>query len=145
MFVIFSIIALLAISISVYAYRNMNYDKKVPHLIAKAKVTEKQITLPDGSIINYGEGWGEGAPLLLIHGQTVSWKDYAEVFSGLSKNYHVYAVDCYGHGGSSKEPAKYTAQANGADLVWFIENEIMPIFDYIGWHGSKFLFIVTCG
>ena len=49
-------------------------------------------------------------------------EDYAKVFGELSKRYHVYAVDCYGHGGSSKNPAKYSALENsqGFHLVLFI-------------------------
>ncbi|HWQ75749.1 MAG TPA: alpha/beta hydrolase [Syntrophomonas sp.] len=124
MLIALTVIVILAVCISAYAYHNMNYDQGVPRLLEKAGFTEKQVALEDGSVINYGEGPGKGVPLLLIHGQMVSWQDYAKVLSGLSKSYHVYAVDCYGHGGSSKDPVKYTAQSNGADLAWFIENVI---------------------
>lgn len=117
-------IAVLALVIGGYAKNNMNYGKGTIRRTKKAGFTEKQAVLSDGSVINYGEGKSAGVPLLLIHGQGVSWEDYAKVLGGLSKAYHVYAVDCYGHGGSSKDQKKYTAAANGADLVWFIENVI---------------------
>lgn len=124
MVVIFAFIAVIALAFGAYAYNNMNYDKAAAGRIHKAGFTEKQAALPDGSVINYGEGPGTGVALMLIHGQGVSWEDYSAVLGGLSELYHVYAVDCYGHGGSSKDPAKYPAVANGTDLVWFIKNVI---------------------
>jgi len=54
----------------------------------------------------------------------VSWEDYAPVLAGLSEHYHVYAVDCPGHGGSSKDPSLYRATAIGADLTWFLQNVV---------------------
>ena len=51
------------------------------------------------------------------------------------KRQHVYAVDCYGHGGSSKNPAKYSALENSQDFIWFIHNIIKaPVF--ISGHSS---------
>jgi len=119
-----SFVVVIAAGISFYAYRNMNYDKSISRMIEDAGFVEKQVTLPDETVINYGEGSEGGIPLLLIHGQMVSWEDYATVLSKLSKYYHVYAVDCHGHGKSSKDPQKYTAAAMGNDFIWFIENVI---------------------
>jgi pimeloyl-ACP methyl ester carboxylesterase len=122
-FLAFFVVAV-AIGLSIYAYRNMNYDKSVPRMIEAAGFVEKQANLPDGTVINYGEGSDGGIPLLLIHGQMVYWEDYAKVLSKLSEYYHVYAIDCHGHGESSKNPEKYTAEAMGNDFIWFIENII---------------------
>ena len=110
----------------IYAYRNMTYDRRALQQIQKARVAEKQAALPDGSVLNFGEGPDETEkpPLLLLHGQNVSWEDYAPVLPALVKEYHVYAVDCYGHGGSSKNPDKYSAEAIGTDLIWFLNNVI---------------------
>ncbi|KXT79763.1 Hydrolase, alpha/beta fold family [Streptococcus sp. DD11] len=124
MVVLLILISFLGIGIGYFAYRNLHYDKANLRQIQQAGIVEKQATLPDGSVINYGEGPNHGQPLLLIHGQQVSWQDYAKVLGELSKHFHVYAVDCYGHGGSSKNPAKYTALANSQDFIWFIQNVI---------------------
>jgi pimeloyl-ACP methyl ester carboxylesterase len=113
-----------AVALSVYAYQNMQYDKKPLEKTFSAGYDEKQATLADGTILNYGEGPDNGPALLLIHGQSMQWEDYARVLPALSKVYHVYAVDCHGHGESSHDPSKYTGAAMGADLVWFIENII---------------------
>lgn len=124
-FIILSLILLsLGLGLALYAHRNMTNDQKEAKLIEKAQFQEKQVTLPDHSILNYGEGPDNGEVLVLLHGQQVSWEDYAKVLGELSQRYHIYAVDYYGHGGSSKSPEKYSAKAIGQDLIWFIQNVI---------------------
>lgn len=84
----------------------------------RAGFSEKQVKLKDGTVLNYGEGPSNGkTPLLLIHGQGMTWEDYAKVLPKLSKHYHVYAVDCHGHGESDWNPEKYTAKAMAEDFI----------------------------
>ena len=67
------ILIVIATMVGIYAYRNMTYDRRALQQIQKARVTEKQAVLPDGSVLNFGEG-PDGAkkpPLLLLHGQNV--------------------------------------------------------------------------
>ncbi|MDI9502263.1 MAG: alpha/beta hydrolase [Bacillota bacterium] len=90
----------------------------------KYEMIEKQLILEDDSVIHYAEGPDNGPALLLLHGQQVSWEDYRKVLPELSKQFHVFAVDYYGHGGSSKDPAKYTAKAIGTDLLFFLKTVI---------------------
>ncbi len=122
---VFGIILLIGIiSISVYAYQNMNYDKRPLQKTYHAGYEEKQVTLEDGTVLNYVEGPYNGPPLLLIHGQSMQWEDYSRVLPDLARYYHVFAIDCHGHGKSSHETSKYAAVAIGQDFVWFIENVI---------------------
>lgn len=107
-----------------YVYNNLNYYKAPLRETMRAGFEEKQVTLADGTVLNYVEGPDNGRPLLLIHGQVVTWEDYAIVLPKLSAHYHVFAVDCHGHGKSSKNPEKYSAESMGKDFVWFIENVI---------------------
>lgn len=65
-----------------------------------------------------------GDALLLIHGQTGAWQDYCRVLPELSKSWHVFIVDCYGHGRSSHDSSKYYLRENGDDLIWFIDEII---------------------
>lgn len=122
--VISTLICIVIVAAGVYVYNNLNYEKGPLRKMMKAGFKEKQVTLKDGSVINYGEGPDNGPALLLIHAQEVSWENYAKVLPKLSKYYHIYALDCYGHGKSSKNPEKYTAEAQGKDFIWFIENVI---------------------
>ncbi len=122
--ILLAIVLLIAIAAGVFFYSNTHYWQKDYNATMKAGFTVKQATLPDGSVINYAEGPDNGKALVLIHGQTGTWESYTKVLPQLSKNWHVFAVDCYGHGGSSHDEAKYYIDANGKDFIWFIDNVI---------------------
>lgn len=119
------ILLLLIVLVGSYFYTNMTYMKKPLTKMYNKGFTEKQIKLKDGTVLNYGKGPSNGkTPLLFIHGQGMTWEDYAKVLPELSKHYHVYAVDCHGHGKSDWNPEKYTAKAMAADFIEFIELQI---------------------
>ena len=103
---------------------NMNWYDKYEAAIREAGAEEKQAELPNGRIINYGEVKNDKPALLLIHGQMSIWQDYALVLPALSENWHIYAVDVYGHGKSTHEESLYYIDVNGDDLIWFI-NEVI--------------------
>ncbi|MBN1926249.1 MAG: alpha/beta hydrolase [Prolixibacteraceae bacterium] len=107
-----------------YIGKNFYFDKPLIRKVNKAGFVEKQAVLNDGTVLNYAEGPDNGIPLLLIHGQMAAWQIYMKVLPELSKYYHIYAIDCHGHGKSAKDTSKYTAQAMGEDFIWFIENVI---------------------
>lgn len=108
-----------------FFYRNLQpIDDRYLQQTLAAGFTEQTAALDNGSVINYGEGPDNGPALLLIHGQGVSWEDYTAVLPELSKNYHVFAVDCFGHGQSSHDPALYSCAANGQALIAFMERVI---------------------
>ncbi|MGI6260157.1 MAG: alpha/beta hydrolase [Anaerolineaceae bacterium] len=139
-FLAIGIIVLLAIiAISIFAYRNLNYDYFNANFMNKTGYklgfTENTAILDDGSEIYCIEGPNNGPALLLLHGQQASSFDYAKVLPELSKEFHVYALDYYGHGKSSKDPEKYNAVAIGNDIIWFIENVIQDKV-YISGHSS---------
>lgn len=91
----------------------------------KVGFTEKNMQLPDGDTLSYAESADTTlVPLLLIHGQTGAWQDYAPILAEASKQFHVFALDCHGHGKSSKNPLKYTAKEIAKDFAWFIEHII---------------------
>ena len=59
-----------------------------------------------------------------VHGQGVQWEDYAHVLPDLAQRYHVFAVDCFGHGESSHDPALYSCEAIGRALKSFAAQKI---------------------
>ena len=107
-----------------FVYTNLNWWKQDLKQIKQTGTVEKQIILPNGNTINYGETDGYGPALLLIHGQMGAWEDYACVLPKLAENWHVYAIDVYGHGESSHDESLYYIDVNGNDLIWFINNII---------------------
>lgn len=127
------------IAVAVFSYRNMNYDILNEKFLKKRGYqlgfTEGIVKLDDDSEIYYLEGPDNGPKLLLLHGQQVSCYDYAKVLPKLSKHFHIYALDYYGHGNSSKNPDKYYAVEIGNDIIWFIENVIEEKI-YIAGHSS---------
>lgn len=114
----------IALIIAGFCIRNMQYDAFDAARLRRAGMQQKEALLPDGTVIAYGEGPKNGPPLLLIHGQMVMWKDYARVLPAITRAFHVFAVDCHGHGESSKQRNKYSAVAMGQDFAWFIEHVV---------------------
>ncbi|MDO5558954.1 MAG: alpha/beta hydrolase [Oscillospiraceae bacterium] len=117
--ILLALILIIAVFLCCFAYTNLNFDKNNLKKTYKAGFEEKQTVLSDGITINYAEGPDNGPALMLIHGQTMCWEDYSTVLPGLSETYHVYAVDCPGHGGSSFDKTKYTCTAAGDELIEF--------------------------
>lgn len=123
LFIMLGLLALCAVSTLILYHYGMNFKEPAMEKVWKAGYQEKTFTT-DGTVINYVEGPDNGLPLLLIHGQLVQWESYQLVLPELAQHFHVFAVDCHGHGKSIHDPAKYTAGGIGIDLVAFIEQVI---------------------
>ncbi|TMR06751.1 alpha/beta hydrolase [Nonomuraea turkmeniaca] len=117
--VVAGVVVLAAVAGGGYVYRNVSYAERDADAVRAAGFTEKQ-AIVNGSLMNYAEGPDHGPPLLLIHGQSTDWRNWSRVLPGLAERYHVFAVDCYGHGRSARVPEKYTAQALAADARRFL-------------------------
>ena len=117
------ILTLAVVGIGGYIFNNMTYFERDMAAVWRAGFVEKQLMI-NGSSLNYAEGPNNGPVLLLIHGQAVDWKNYAKVLPKLSQQYHVFAIDCYGHGNSAHVPEKYSTVAMGTDIATFIEKVI---------------------
>lgn len=77
-----------------------------------------------GVRLKYYEVENGSQPLVLIHAQGVDGKNYADAAKQLSKKFHIYSVDCYGHGGSLHDPAEYNIKSIGSAIADHIENLI---------------------
>lgn len=134
-FIFLGLLAAILLVGCIYIYKCTHYWQPSYRATIKAGFEEKQVTLPDGSVINYAEGPNNGEALLLIHGQTGAWESYTSVLPELRKNWHVFAVDCYGHGKSTHNASKYYLNKNGDDLIWFI-NKIIGGKTVVSGHSS---------
>ena len=63
-------------------------------------------------------------PLVLLHAQAVDSSSFFNVMPELAHHFHVYAVDCYGHGGSLHEASKYNIADMGNAVIDFIKNVV---------------------
>lgn len=92
-------------------------------------MAEKWLYENGGSRICCHELKNDRPPLVLLHAQGVDSTSFDGVWAQLAKKYHVYALDCFGHGGSSHDPEKYTVQAIGDAVIGFIENAVgQPVY-----------------
>lgn len=106
-----------------FVARNLNYDRWEAWNVRRAGFVETQAEIR-GTTVNYAEGPANGPPLLLIHGQMTDWQSWNRVLPELARRFHIFAVDCYGHGKSDHVPEKYTANALAADMEQFLEQVV---------------------
>lgn len=78
----------------------------------------------DNILLNYFEIENDLQPLILLHAQGVDATSFQNVWGKLSKKYHVYSIDCYGHGKSLHDPKQYNIVDIGKAIVRFIEDII---------------------
>lgn len=87
-------------------------------------MTEKCLYQKHGIKLNYYEIKNELQPLILIHAQGVDATSFGNVWEQLSTNYHVYAVDCYGHGESLHDAKQYNIEDIGRAVICFMEEAV---------------------
>ena len=80
--------------------------------------------------ISYSK-YGEGDPIILLHGITSSSNTWKELINDLSKKRTVYAIDFRGHGNSDNFDS-YMWSDLSEDILFFIEKIIKAPFDLIG-------------
>lgn len=106
-------------------YINPYLGKSLPmnRHVKRAGFAEKQAALTHISI-NYAEGPNNGLPLVLVPAQMGTWHSYYKVLPALAKQFHVFAIDLRGHGGSSWTPGDYNWDSVSGDVAEFIEKVI---------------------
>ena len=75
-------------------------------------------------VLNYVEGPESGPPLILLHGLSSRWQTWLPLMPGLALNWHVYAVDLRGHGGSGRVPGHYRFTEYVDDIVAFLDARV---------------------
>lgn len=87
-------------------------------------MTAERLYKKDGIALHYYEIENDFRPLVLIHAQGVDAKSFEAVWAPLSKKYHVYSVDCYGHGKSLHDAVQYNVADMGRALIRFLEDVV---------------------
>lgn len=123
LFVVLSLVIVLGLTAAGFVYNNLTYAEQDAGKVADAGFVEKRVRV-NGSELSYAEGPDNGPALLLIHGQMVDWQSWNRVLPELSERFHVFAVDCHGHGRSARVPEKYTANAMAADIERFLTDVV---------------------
>ncbi|WP_166338532.1 alpha/beta fold hydrolase [Xiamenia xianingshaonis] len=63
-------------------------------------------------------------PLVLVHAQGTDSHSFDRVIKPLSRDFSIYAVDCFGHGKSPHDPALYNVASAGDALVQLIKDVV---------------------
>ena len=61
--------------------------------------------------------WGDGPPLVLLHGAFGSWLHWVRNIEGLSRRFRLLAADMPGYGASAMPPEPYTAESLAAIMT----------------------------
>src|SRR5687767_921873 len=65
-------------------------------------MTERTVRSGSAGTLNVSTGPATGPPLVLLHGVTRRWQDYAPLLPTLTLRWHVHALDFRGHGKSDR-------------------------------------------
>lgn len=85
-------------------------------------MAEKKIYQEQNIKLNYYEIKNDLQPLILIHAQGVDAVSFENVWGQLSKSYHIYSIDCYGHGESLHNASQYNVKDISTAIICFIED-----------------------
>ena len=89
---------LLISAFAIYYYHNIHWYDSYEKALASVGTEEKQVTLPNGNVINYGEVANDKPALLLIHGQMGEWEE-SFAYINTYKPLHEYNIsektECY--------------------------------------------------
>jgi pimeloyl-ACP methyl ester carboxylesterase len=81
---------------------------------------------------HYYEVYGNGRPMLLIHGNGTATKGWAAQIDYFSKQYRVYSVDCRGRGKSDLGPDTLRFDQMASDMAAFIKAMKLDSVDVVG-------------
>jgi pimeloyl-ACP methyl ester carboxylesterase len=72
------------------------------------------------SIIHY-EALGRGRPIVFLHGWVGSWRYWISSMQVASTSYRAYALDLFGYGDTTHDPAFYSLERQAALLTGFLD------------------------
>ena len=107
---------------------------------------EKDYESAVGGTLHYTEVCGKGKePLVLLHGSGMCREDYAMVYPYLADEFHIYSVDWFGHGKSSKKYELYTGVNNGEAVTGFVRDVVAEPCIIAGHSVSGFIAVYAAG
>ena len=99
-------------------------------------MTTEHIYKKQGIELFYYEIDNDLQPLVLIHAQGVDAASFKNVWTPLSKKFHIYSIDCYGHGKSLHAAEQYNVVDIGKAIIRFIEDVVKEKVYLLG-HSSE--------
>ncbi|WP_255191340.1 alpha/beta fold hydrolase [Natronobeatus ordinarius] len=87
----------------------------------------------------YYEDFGEGQPIVFLHGVLHGLRFFEPQLAGLSDEYRAIAFDCRGHGRSEKTELGHTVPQYARDLHAFLEQRGLGDVVLVGWSMGAFV------
>jgi pimeloyl-ACP methyl ester carboxylesterase len=81
----------------------------------------------------YYETYGQGSPLLLLHGNGESISSFSNQIATFAREYHVIAVDTRDHGKSATTHGKLTYDLLADDMNALLDSLKLPAAHIVGW------------
>ena len=81
----------------------------------------------------YFEDYGEGQPIVFLHGAWAGLRFFEAQLSGLSEEYRTIALDFRGHGRSEKTDAGHTVPQYAQDVESFLDQRNLDDVVLVGW------------
>ena len=81
----------------------------------------------------YYETYGNGPPLLLVHGALESISSYSAIILILAKKFKVIALDTRGHGKSTVDSTKLSYELYADDVFKFLDKLGLDSVNVLGW------------
>jgi pimeloyl-ACP methyl ester carboxylesterase len=81
----------------------------------------------------YYEVYGQGSPLLLLHGNSESISSFSKQIPAFSAGHRVIAVDTRGHGNSLEDGRRYTYELFAEDMDQLLDQLQLDSVDVVGW------------
>ncbi len=102
--------------------------------IAAQKLHESGKYVDVNGVKLYYEIYGEGEPLLMIHGNGGSFSCFENQLDDFSKHFKVILVDCRGRGNSGyQKGVELTFDLQVEDISLFLEKLNIPKTNFLGW------------
>jgi beta-lactamase class A len=110
--------------------KNQPTISNVKNEIGNNPNTGKYITLNGAK--HYYEVYGEGTPLLLIHGNSTPTRGWAPQIEFFKKKYKVYSIDCRGRGKSELGDDSLTYMQQTKDMAEFMDKLQLDSVNVVG-------------
>jgi pimeloyl-ACP methyl ester carboxylesterase len=95
------------------------WDSQPLELWSEKYAEGKQIEV-DGHVIHFIEK-GAGSPVLMVHGFFLDSQMWAPNIDALAEHFHVFAMDLWGFGYSTREPMDYSYQLYADQVLGFMD------------------------